>query len=654
MISKSRDLFQIIVLIVTNKDSNNRLTFVDYKTENDLQFPNISVFSNISSFSYNIFEVKNIEEPYNSNFHGCEFNYLNGNSSCPNHSNYSYYITDYNTFNPIYLSSKITYQKTYIRIILLLYKLITNVLKNPNATLGEKELEKSVLIEFQYDSYVIISPPAKVQFSIKKEVYIDKHGIEKVHLIPSVITTPFPLAICNNFTSNEIIHSCYTIDISFSYASDVVLYYTDETDRQYITRVLADISSISRLILYVIFYILTFFISRFLFDQKTAWFPNSIRDGVLYHYKYYRVQNNIIEAPKEPPIIFRIISKLKNLFRKERNEFDLYEQRNQYEKLKDETYKIKKATEGSKIIYKRIFQSIDPQDDDSYNLSKVMNIKLWIFISLMLLISVIIIIKNAPNRMASTQFENQDLLELPKFNYSFIGNNVFWEDTIEILPNGDSRECKWFINSVDCKTSNNFEDLILIEGHNVSGTSNSIYMKKHEKFQFKVNYLLILNGFEVFNMNKMIIKLTINDIDHLFTPFSNVTIFLEKTNFFTQNKSIITMYDTNTIVSSIPYVLNLNGTTLFAKGTSYLNIQYPDNEVRTIKVETNFQLLKRLIQYILAFSSPISLILGFIFSNIVIRLLFKTPSAHCDPTVREPIIYFLKYYKKYPEIFKNK
>ncbi|KAN0025952.1 hypothetical protein ACTFIU_001716 [Dictyostelium citrinum] len=620
MISKSCDLFQIIVLIVTNKDSNNRLTFVDYKTENDLQFPNISVFSNISSFSYNILEVKNIEEPYNSNFHGCEFNYLNGNSSCPNHSNYSYYITDYNTFNPIYLSSKITYQKTYIR-------LITNVLKNPNATLSEKELEKSVLIEFQYDSYVIISPPAKVQFSIKKEVYIDKHGIEKVHLIPSVITTPFPLAVCNNFTNNEIIHSCYTIDISFSYASDVVLYYTDETDRQYITRVLADIST---------------------------WFPNSIRDGVLYHYKYYRVQNNLVEAPKEPPIIFRIISKLKNLFRKERNEFDLYEQRNQYEKLKDETYKIKKATEGSKTIYKRIFQNIDPQDDDSYNLSKVMNIKLWIFISLMLLISVIIIIKNAPNRMASTQFENQDLLELPKFNYSFIGNNVFWEDTIEILPNGDRRECKWFINSVDCKTSNNFKDLILIEGHNVSGTSNSIYMKKDEKFQFKANYLLILNGFEVFDMNKMIIKLTINDIDHLFTPFSNVTIFLEKTNYYTQDKSIITMYDTNTIVSIIPYVLNLNGTTLFAKGTSYLNIQYPDNEVRTIKVETNFQLSKRLIQYILAFSSPISLILGFIFSNIVIRLLFKTPSAHCDPTVREPIIYFLKYYKKYPEIFKNK
>ncbi|KAN0044616.1 hypothetical protein ACTA71_006134 [Dictyostelium dimigraforme] len=99
-------------------------------------------------------------------------------------------------------------------------------------------------------------------------------------------------------------------------------------------RVLAKISSISRLVLYLVFSILTFIIARFLFDQKTAWFP---------------------------------YSKMKHI------------------KLK-KPYKVQKR-------YIKEFQSLDSQDDDSHSLSKVTKIRFIIFAPIMAFISIVILIK---------------------------------------------------------------------------------------------------------------------------------------------------------------------------------------------------------------------------------------------------------------------
>ncbi|KAN0044617.1 hypothetical protein ACTA71_006135 [Dictyostelium dimigraforme] len=638
-------VFHFIVFIVTLKDSNDRLTFIESKIENDLEIPHFIIFSNISSFSYNVLNIKDITEQQNFK-NPCEFDYLNGNYSCLNNSNLIDVDEDEFTFYPVFMSLNITFQKTYIR-------LISNILSNPNATKMEKRNEKQSFIDFQDQFYLSIAPPSRVEILLKKEVIIDRYGTEKVNLSPSVISTPLLSDICQNLITNGSQPDCFVIDISILYQTNIVLYYSEETDRQYFTRVLAEISSISRLVLYLVFSILTFIITRFLFDQKTAWFPNSIRDGVLYHYKHYRVEHNLIDAPKGPPFIYRVIGKLENLFKNEKNEIALHEERNQYEKLKDVAYKTKKATQGSKNIYKRIFQGIDVQDNYSHSLSKVAKIRLLIFVSIMTFLSIIIIIKNAPNRMVTTQFKNQPLLELPKFNYSLISDDLLWQETLVILPNGESRQCS-SING--CKQSSNFENITLIENQqNLFVPPDSIYMNQNQKFQFKANYSIHMNGNKTLDVNMIAMKLTINEIEHIISPFSNVTVLLEKTVFRKYDKSTINMYDNNIIVSTVfPRFDYENETDIFLSGFSYLTFQYPNNEERIIKVETNFQLLKRLVQYILAFSSPLSIIIGFIFSNIVIRLLFKSPSAHCDPTVREPIIYFLKYYKSYPKIFKDK
>ncbi|KAN0037416.1 hypothetical protein ACTFIV_002762 [Dictyostelium citrinum] len=639
-------IFQFIIVIVSIKDSKNRLTFVESKIENDLKVPHFFINSNISSFSYNILNVENDAiETYLKN--GCDFNFLNGNCSCK--ENQDFKVTNGSgVFYPYYTPSNvITFQKTYIRV-------VSNYIKIPNPSPVDQKKQKMAGIAFYDDLDLIVSPPAKVQFLLKKEVYIDRYGTEKVHLSPVLITSPFPLPVCNNLTSGEPIFDCFTIDISILYQTNIVLYYTEETDRQLITRILADISSVSRLILYLLYITISFIITRFLFNQKTAWFPNSIRDGILYHFKYYRVQKNLTQVTKETPsIISKIFRKLKNIGKNE-NDIDLFEERNQYEKLKDEAYKIKKATEGSKIKLKRIFQSIDPQDEDSYNLSKVSKFKLFIFIILMIIISAIIIFKNASNRMAITQFENQQLLDLPKLNFSFIGNNINWIKSTEILPNGESKICSYQFNN--CQSPNDFPNNTIIDYHSAIVNSDSIFMKENEIFQFHVDFSIILFDQEILDLNNIIIKLTLNEIDHLITPFSNVTVLLEKTIFHKFDGTNETMYDTNLIVTFVPYSSYYNETSFIATyiGKSFLNIQYSENQVRHIYEETDFQLGKRLLKYIMAFSSPLSIIIGLIFTYIVIRFLFKTPSAHCDPTVREPIIFFLNYYRKYPEIFKNK
>ncbi|KAN0044615.1 hypothetical protein ACTA71_006133 [Dictyostelium dimigraforme] len=617
-------IFIFIIVIVSVKDSKNRLTFVESKIENDLQVPHFFLLSNVSSFSYNILNVEN--DAIETNFtNGCDFNFLNGNSSCiPN--DYFQVTNSSEIFYPYYTPSNITFQKTYIRV-------ISNYLQIPNPSIIEEKSQKIAKIGFHDDLSLFISPPSKVQFLLKKEVYVDRYGTEKVHLSPVLISSSLPLDFCSNLTSGEIIFDCFTVDISILYQTNIVLYYTEETDRQLVTRILADISSISRLVLSLVYIAISFIITRFLFDQKTAWFPNSIRDPILYHLKYYRVQKKLNQSPNQPSLISKIIGKLKK-FGNDDNEINLYEERNQYKKLKDEAYLIKKETEGSKIKLKRVFQGIGPQDEDSLNLSKVSSIKLLIFVIIMILISSIIIFKNSSNRMSTTQFENVQILDLPKLNYSFIGTNVYWNRTTEIQPNGESKTCSYF--PTDCQSSSNdFPNNTIVANNSVIVNSNSIFMSLNEIFQFNIDFSTILPGMEFLDLNKMIIKLSINEIDHLITPFSNITVLLEKTIFHKFDGTNETMYDTNLIVTFVPWIYDETNSKF--DGTSYLNIRYSDNQIRHIYEETDSQLGQRLLQYIMAFSSPLSIIIGFIFTYIIIRLLFKTPSAHCDPTFNKDI-----------------
>ncbi|KAM9980440.1 hypothetical protein ACTFIZ_002310 [Dictyostelium cf. discoideum] len=631
----------IIFFVVFIYDILNEEVFVNNEIRDIVQVPSFTIFLRFSSMDYFSLNNLTMDTDYNElDYEKVESCYYSGGK---------YYCKNLNkeenkNFNtPILSPQKIevesfnlTFQQSYINLN------IQSILHNSTQGTG-------FVFRFGDYAYSLVGP-MKAELLFKTEVIVDQ-GVETLKYIPNLVTSLLDDKVCQEYSNTlELRDNCSSISLSIIYQSNIVPRYTLETDSQLFIRILIDTFSIGKLTLVLLSLAFSFYSKKFLFKKRTSWFENSVRDAVLYHFNFYVLENDKPCLTKE---------KLTKLEQSIIDQGDLDRLVNKNEKI----IKNEQETMGSENKFKRLLESIPPQDKYSISLSRFSLFQIIVLILILIGVGVFIATKDLKNRLATTSYIDMDNLELPSFNFTIqsVRNStdtglLRWEET---LPNGEYLECTSFINKsyVDFKkpncnkTLNYPSNTTWIEGFpTISYNSNggSILVGRNQ------NYSIVLYTYSVYNTQYYSTDLTyailyLNDIVYYVRPNSNISIELTKSVFHQPDGTNITSYEPS--VTSVP-LTTFSIQNVFS-GRSYIYIWYSSNVVSDIYQETNVQLLKRTFTDFSSFISPISTIVGLFFTKILIKIYFKYSTTHVDFKVREAIIYHLRYYEKYKSIFRT-
>ncbi|KAK5579625.1 hypothetical protein RB653_009310 [Dictyostelium firmibasis] len=654
----------IIIIIIAVKDSLSRLTFMTNEIENEITIPSmgLGVVNNISQFAIN---------QVNSDVISSDIDFSNGsycldyndplNKICKNNDKFPFLSSKSSPLVIRVLNFNLTFEKQYF-----------------NLDVGQKVLKKNSSVDMVTDSLIFIDfngysfnlySPIDFQIMVKKTKRIDRYQNEYVNFIPSVIGSGRKTLHCTYYPdTNYSYRDCLTTSISVIYESNIVSVYREETNLQLFKRILKDIFSIGKLVLTIMSLIIIYYQRKFLFTEQTARFDNSIRDAVLYHFNIHEL--NPADDEEKPPGCFgRLLNSISSKIKK------IFCccgccgccETQQPVKLSREQ-KIQKETKGSNNPFFRLFQGIPNMDSHSFSLGIISNIKWGIVVVVVIIYGVFIGIQDWNNRLIILKLDALDQLEVPDVNF-VSGYDNFLMEYQEYLPSGQSKQCKIdetlqevvnctyslanefnYPNSTLSFSSNQYDIF-----SNVSINNGTVLLKDNQYYRltFKTR-IAIWDPFPSFDHSTL--TMNINGLDYNLRTFSNNTVQLEKSVYHYSNGTSIISYNPKIFQSlnQMEYI----GKSVTPNYTLYdcsaiITFFYSSTNVKHIFIEGNRDLGLRVLSDIGAFYSPVSIFITLFFSYLVVRFANKDPTTHVEPSVREAILYHMKYFDRYSKKFKK-
>ncbi|KAN0039264.1 hypothetical protein ACTA71_001458 [Dictyostelium dimigraforme] len=634
----------IIFFSVLVYDILNQEVFVNNEIRNTVEIPSSTIYLRRSTIDYYSLNNLAMDIDYNqmnySDVKSCYYSWDKETYFCENlnrteNSNLYRNVSD-DLQKMVIQPFNLTFQQTYINLN------IQSLLHNSTQGTG-------FVFRFGNYAYSLVGP-IKAELLFKTEVIIDE-GVETLKFIPNLVTTLLDDKVCQEYNNTlQLRNNCSSISLSIIYQSNIVPHFTLETGSQLFIRILINTFSIGKLILVFLSLAFSFYSKKFLFKKRTSWFENYIRDAVLYHFNFHVLENDKPCNSKE---------KLTNLEKSIVNQGDLDRLLDGNEKkMKDD-----QETMGSERLFKRIFESIPPQDKYSIPLSRFSLLQVVVLGLVLIGVGVFVATKDLKNRLVTTSYTDVDYLELPSFNFTIesVRNSAFpfliqWKET---LPNEDFLECSNLRNEtydpknpICSQTFNYPSNTTSFErfptlSYNANG--GSILVGRNQNYSISF-YTVSKNTTQYQSPDLTYANLYLNDIVYFLRPNSNITIELTKSVFHQPDGTNITSYEPSVTSSPLTTIHNNS----YYGGQSSIYIWYSSNVVSDIYQETDMQLLKRTFKDFSSFISPISFIIGLLFTKILIKIYFKYSTAHVDYSLREAIIYHLRHYKKYKSIFRTK
>ncbi|KAM9995079.1 hypothetical protein ACTFIY_001254 [Dictyostelium cf. discoideum] len=657
----------IIIIIVVVKDSLNRLTFMTNEIENQIIIPNLifTFYKNISQYAINSPSGEVIPS---------DIEFLNGYfCRIPENSKIEYCnntdaLAIYKEFDPIrndiFLKNiNLTFEEEYFNIN------IGQDLKKYNESSGDDASFTTFGMNINNYNF-FLNGPIDLQVMIKKTKRIDRHQKETINLIPNVLGAGEKSSTCPDFVDkNKGYLNCSTVSISIVYESNIVSTYREETNIQLFKRILKDIFAIGKLILTLMGLIIVYYQKKFLFKEETAWFDNDVRDAVLFHFNYHEL-DPADEEEKPPGFFGRKLLKIKSFFSKIISAIKYvacccYLCRSKPvpkpPKILTRQEKIQKETKGSGCPIIRVFQGIPNQDKYSGSIGLINNIK-WLLLAVAVIIyGVFVAIQDADNRLIILKLDNLDKLEIPEIQLNYTGREFWIEKYQEYLPFGQRKYCD--INNTEpmytekCRSTNGFpnQTLTLNGNHltNLEIKNDTIQLKENQYYGFIIESSVALwNFFPTFE--SVHITMNINGIEYYLRPFSNNTIHLEKNVYHYNNGTSITSYNPRIFQAQDEiFYFGKFGNYTYYYGNTTVNFFYSSSSIKHTFIEGKTDLGFRIVSDILAFLNPVKTFLTQFFAYLVIRFANKYSTAHVDPTIREAILYHMRYYEKYSKKFKK-
>ncbi|KAN0019192.1 hypothetical protein ACTFIU_002394 [Dictyostelium citrinum] len=649
-------IFWIIIVIVAVKDSLSRLTFMTNEIENEITVPKLAFAfaSNISQYAINIPSSEVI--PSDINFSEGYYCLINNDEENCNNTNLLPSITKYdpskkrieaNNFN-------LTFEKEYYNIN------IGQDLMNYNASSPNNFSFTTFMIGIN-DYNFLLNGPMDLQVLIKKTIRIDRYEQEIINYIPSILGAGERSDTCPDFSDEDRGYlNCSTVSVSIVYETNIVSVYREETDVQLFKRILKDIFSIGKLVVTLLGLIIAYYQTKFLFKNQTAWFDNNIRDAVLFHFNYHEL-DPADEEEKPPGRFSRFINKIAGAIKVVICCCCCCKKpvAKPPKKLTRER-KIQKETKGSRCPIFRLFQGFPDQDKYSGSISLIGKIKWGILIAAVVIYGVFIFIQDNNNRLIISKLDNIEQIELPEIQFNYTGRNFGLMEYEEYLPNDQRKNCDFNITHYtifNCRSTNGFpNESLTFNGDYLTDLlikNDTIHLKENQYYGFIVkSYVALWNPFPSFEFVK--ITMEINGIEYYLRPFSNNTIHLEKNVYHYANGTSITSYNPRIFQAQdeINY-LGVSGNYTFYYGNTTVNFFYSSSSVKHTFIEGKRDLAFRVISDVGAFFTPVKMFVTLFFSYLVIRFANKNATAHVDSSVREAIIYHMRFYDKYSIKFKK-
>ncbi|KAN0039263.1 hypothetical protein ACTA71_001457 [Dictyostelium dimigraforme] len=625
----------IIFSIILVYDILNKQVFINNEIRDTVEVPQITLFIHEGKFDYYSLNNLTIDTNFNqlnySEVNSCYYSNIIKNYNCgqSNREDITYTINKCQTI--VIDPFNITFQETYLN--LNFQTLVEN--SNPNLS----------FVLYFGDILFSFVGPMKIQLLFKMEI-INKDGVETFKYIPTVVTSLSQDLLCETYNNTlGFIKNCSSNTLSVFYQSNIVPTYTLETGLQLFIRILIDTFSIGKLILVLVSLTITFFSTKFIFlNNKTDWFNNSIRDAVLFHIYFYILENDKPENKKKRPIQKEKPSKNKD----------------EIESLLGKNDIISRETMGSRNKFRRLIQSIPPQDKYSIPLSRFNYVQYFVIGIVLFGVGIIIAIKDLQSRMITSTYSDLDFVNLPSFNFTFesVRNSTktIWSSWNEHLPNGEYNNC-WSNSTIDynqfnCQSSPNYPGYTTFQfpGISYSGDNGSIALGRNQYYSLQISSSSSFISYQPPSKDLTYAILYLNEIAYYVRPYSNISIELTKSVFHQPDGTNITTYEPS--ITSLPTQTNTFLGTY--SGETYIFIWYSSNVVNDIYQETNLQLLQRTATDFFSFVSPITTIVGLLFTKIIVKFCFKYSTAHVEFSIREAIIYHLRNYEFYKPIFRTK
>ncbi|KAM9975085.1 hypothetical protein ACTFIW_008560 [Dictyostelium discoideum] len=515
----------------------------------------------------------------------------------------------------------------------------------------------------------LLNGPIDLQVMIKKTKRIDKHQKETINFIPNVLGAAEKSNTCPFFSDlSRGYLNCSTVSVSIVYESNIVSTYREETDIQLFKRILKNIFAIGKLVLTLLGLIISYYQTKFLFKDQTAWFDNNVRDAVLFHFNEY-VLDPDDDKEKPPGFFARQLDKIKSFFSKIISAIKYvacccYRCRSKpvpkppKELTREE--KIEKETKGSGCPIIRLFQGVPNQDKYSSSIGLINLIKMGLLLAAVIIYGVFIAIQDYNNRLIILKLDNLDKLEIPAIQFNYTGRDFWLGKYQEFLPFDQRKYCD--INRTEpiykigkCTSTNGFpnQTLTLTGNHltNLEIKNDTIQLKENQYYGFIIESSVALwDPFPSFEF--VHITMDINGIEYYLRPFSNNTIHLEKNVYHYNNGTSVTSYNPRIFQAQdeINYLGKL-GNFSYYNGNTTVNFFYSSSSIKHTFIEGRLDLGFRILSDISAFYNPVNIFITLFFSYLVIRFANKHDTAHVDPSIREAIIYHMRYYEKYSKKF---
>ncbi|KAN0031025.1 hypothetical protein ACTA71_003997 [Dictyostelium dimigraforme] len=627
----------IIFFIVLAYDVLNREVFISTEIMDTIQVPAIKIFLEQENMDYysinNLPKLTNFNELNYNQVESCfleyDLTYNCSNTNIEENKIINYTVTDISEIDiePF----NITFQNTYLSI-------------NFQSLLENNTNQNLAFVLYFGDFLYFLVGPMKIELLFKIEI-VNNNGVETIKYVPTLITTLLDDLLCETYNNSlEFRKNCSSNTISIIYQSNIVPIYTFESNLELSIRILSNAFSIGKLVLVLISLAITFISTKFLFNKKTDWFHNSIRDAVLFHFNHYILEDDKpIEIKKS-----KIKKKIQSKEKKDQQENELLINNNENE-----------ITMGSKNKFHRLFQNIPPQDKYSIPLSRFTMIQFVILGLILLGVGTFISVKDIQSRLVTTTYYDMDFIDLPSFTFTFesIKNStnttlLEWE---EELPDGTINYCKViYINPFHyrCESPLNYTEKAIFEFPKIryNDDNGSISLGRNQVYSLSFYTLSHFISYVDPSKDLTYAIFYLNEIPYFIKPYSNISIVLTKSMFHRPNGTTMESYDPS--ITVLPFDTD---TVLSAySGLTEIHIWFSSNIVKEIYQETNLQLLQRTVTDFLSFLSPISTIIGLLFTRILIKFYFKYSTAHVDYPIREAIIYHLRNYDQYKSIFRFK
>ncbi|KAK5578740.1 hypothetical protein RB653_008413 [Dictyostelium firmibasis] len=489
-----------------------------------------------------------------------------------------------------------------------------------------------------------LSGPMKAELLFKTEVMIE-NDVKTIKYIPNLVTSLLDELVCEKYNNNlDFQNNCSSITLSIIYQSNIVPHFTLETGWELLFRILINTFSIGKLSLTLLALVFSFYSKKLLFKKKTSWFENSVRDAVLYHFHFHVLEHDKPSTKKEK------LTKLERSI--DQGDSDKLLNRNEKKIKRDQ------ETMGSESVFKRLLESVSPQDKYSIPLSRFSLIQYIVMVIVLIGIGAFIAIKDLQNILVQTVYTDMDFIQLPSFDFAFESvrnsTDTYLLETLEYLPNGANSSCTYTSpdsnNPICNKTINYPEDTIdfskFPEISYYGGDYGSISLGKNQSYSFflKTNSS---SKIQAHSQDLTYLILYLNDIVYYIRPFSNISIELTKSIYNDIDGTTKESYDPS--VTVIPLSVYSGG----LENYTLIYMWYSSNVVSEMSQETTFQLLKRTFTDFSSFISPTTTVVGLFFTKILIKIFFKYSTAHVDSKTREAIIYHLRNYEKYKPIFRK-